>query len=59
MAQPVEQLTLDVGSGHDPRVVGSSPTLGSALSVEPALDSLSPPLPLLHSHSVSPSLSLK
>ena len=46
MAQLVECLTLDFGSGHDPRVMGSSPTLGSVLSVEPASDSLSPPLPL-------------
>ena len=37
----VEDPTLDVGSGHDPRVVGSSPTSGSALSVDPVRDSLS------------------
>ena len=36
VAQSVEHLTLDLGSGHDPRVVGSSPTLGSTLTVEPA-----------------------
>ena len=36
MAQSVACPTLDLGSGHDPRVVGSSPALGSALSVEPA-----------------------
>ena len=59
MAQPVEQLTLDVGSGHDPRVVESSPMLGSALRVEPALDSVSltpsapPPLTLCLSLSLS------
>ena len=29
MAQFFECLTLDFGSGHDPRVVGSSPTSGS------------------------------
>ena len=32
----VDHPTLDLGSGHDLRVVGSSVTLGSALSVEPA-----------------------
>ena len=32
MAQSVEHLTLGFGSGHDLRVVGSSPELGSALS---------------------------
>ena len=36
MAQLVEHLTLDFGSGHDPRVMGSSPTLGSVLSMGPA-----------------------
>jgi len=35
VAQSVEHLSLDFGSGHDPRVVGSSPTSGSALGVEP------------------------
>ena len=47
VAQLVKQLTLDFGSGHDLRVVRSSPTLGFALSMEPAWDSLSPHLPLL------------
>ena len=41
VAQSVDCPTLDFGSGHDPRVVGSSPKLGSGLSVEPAWDSLS------------------
>ena len=41
VAQLVECLAIDFGSGHDPRVVGSSPVLGSALNVEPAWDSLS------------------
>ena len=41
VAQLVEQLTLDFGSGHDPRVMGSSPMLDSALSMEPARDILS------------------
>ena len=36
VAQPVERPTLDFDSGHDPRVMGSSPMLGSILSVEPA-----------------------
>ena len=29
-----KHLTLDFGSGNDPRVVGSSPMSGSALSME-------------------------
>ena len=32
MAPLVERLSLDFGSGHDPRVVGSSPELGSVPS---------------------------
>ena len=35
-AWSVEHPTLDFGSDHDPRVVGSSPTLGFMLSEEPA-----------------------
>ena len=31
MAQSVEQPTLDLGSGHDLRAMGSNPTLGSTL----------------------------
>ena len=48
VAQVVERLTLDFDSGYDPRVVGSSPTSGSTLSVDPAWDppSLPPSLPL-------------
>ena len=34
MAQSVEHLTLDFGSGHDPRVMGLSSASGSVLSVE-------------------------
>lgn len=34
--------TFDFGPGHDLRVVGSSPTSGSALSGESACNSLSP-----------------
>ena len=45
-AQSVEHPTLDFSSGHDPRVVGSSPTSGSVLSMEPAWDSPSLSLPL-------------
>ena len=36
VAQLVKHLTLDVGSGHDLRVAGLSPTLGSPLSRESA-----------------------
>ena len=36
VAQSVEHLTVDFGSGRDPSVVGSSSTSGSMLSVEPA-----------------------
>ena len=43
MTQSVECLTLNLGSGHDPRIVGLSPMLGSVLGVEPAWDSLCPP----------------
>ena len=34
VAQSAECLTLDFGSGCDPRVMGSSPTSGFVLSVE-------------------------
>ena len=40
VAQSVEHLTLDFGSGHDLRVVRSSPLSGSMLGVESAWDSL-------------------
>ena len=36
LAQLLQYLTLDFGSGHDPRVVGLSLESGSALSMEPA-----------------------
>ena len=36
MAQSIVHVTLDFGSGHDPRVVGPRSESGSALSVEPA-----------------------
>ena len=35
VAQSVEWPTLDFGSGHDPRAVGSSPGSGSELILEP------------------------
>jgi len=41
-AQSVKRPTLDFSSGHDPRIVRSSPELGSVLSGESAWDSLSP-----------------
>ena len=34
VAQLAEHLTLDLGSGHDLRVVGLSPVSGSTLSAE-------------------------
>ena len=33
MAQSVERPTLDLGSGQDPKVVGSSPKSGSVLRI--------------------------
>ena len=36
MAQFVKLVTLGFGSGHDLRVVRSSPASGSMLSMEPA-----------------------
>ena len=39
MAQSVEHPTLGFGSGHDLRVMGLSPALGSMLSGESAWDS--------------------
>ena len=44
MAQSVELLTLHFNSGHDLRVVGSSPMSGSVLCEESAGDYLSPSL---------------
>ena len=32
----VERPTLDFGSGHDPRIMGSSPASGSTLNMETA-----------------------
>ena len=54
MAQSVERLTLDLGSGHDHTVMRWSPMSGSVLGVRPAWDPFSASaLPLL-----APSLSL-
>ena len=36
VAQSIRQPTLDFSSSHDLKVVGWSPVLGSALSIEPA-----------------------
>ena len=58
VAQLVEYVTLDFGSGYDPRVVGCSPTVGSTLSMEPTENSLSVSLSLSLSLSVSLSLYL-
>ena len=41
MAQSVKHPTLDFSSGHDPRVVGSSPVSGSALIAQSLLGILS------------------
>ena len=55
VVQSVERPTLDFGSGHDPRVAGSSPASGSTL--EPAWDSVSlspcPSHPLAHADSLT------
>jgi len=42
VAQSVEHPTFDFGSGHDLRVLGSSPESGPMLSTEFAWLSLSP-----------------
>ena len=47
VAQSLEHLTLDFGSGHDLRVVRWSPMSGSVLCEEPASESLSVPPHLL------------
>ena len=52
-------MSNDFSSGHDPRVMGSSPTLGSVLSLKPAKDSLSSSAPLPLSLYLYLSLSLK
>lgn len=54
MAQSVKHPIPDFGSGHNLRVVRSSPASGSTLSMEPAWDFLSPSLT-----PSSPDISLK
>ena len=41
VVQSLERQTVDFGSGHDPRVMRSSPVSGSTLKMEPDWDSLS------------------
>ena len=36
LAQSVEHPALDFSSGHEPKIVGSSPALGFVLTLEPA-----------------------
>ena len=58
MAQSAEQWILGFGSGHDPRVLRSSPTSGSSVSTESACVSLPLSLSVLSPvHSLSLSLS--
>ena len=57
VAQLVKCPTLGFHSGHDPRVMGSSPALGSTLSTEPAWVSLSSSLTLFPTCAFSLSLS--
>ena len=45
MAESVEQLTLDFASGHDLKVMRSSPASGPSLSVEVKILSFSPSSP--------------
>ena len=47
VARLVNKLALDSSSGHDLRVMKSSPTLGSTLSSLLEILSLSPPLSLI------------
>ena len=46
VAQSVERLTLDFGSGHGPRIMGSAGLSSALLIVELTWDFLSLPLPL-------------
>ena len=52
VAQSVKHLIPGFGSGHDLRIVGSSPALGSLLSGEFVCPSLSAPHP---AHTLAPS----
>jgi len=56
VAQSVKHLTLDLGSGHDLRVLVSSPTSGSVLSGESACDLSPSPSALPPGHALSLSL---
>ena len=58
VAQSAERPTLDFASGHDPRVVGSSPASGSVLCRACFRFSLSLLLPLSPTHALSPPLKL-
>ena len=53
VVQLVECPTLDFSSGHDPRVVGSSPHSGFMSSVWCLLKILSLPLTIFPAHSLS------
>ena len=57
--QSVVCLTLDSGSGHDSRVMGSSSGSGSVLSVEPSLSSSALPSSCTHVRLLARLLSLK
>ena len=59
MAQRVKLPALDVGLGHDPRVVGSSPSSCSPPTAWSLFGILSPFLSCSHAFSVSLSLSLE
>ena len=52
MAQLVKCPTLDFSSGHDIRVMGSSPKLGSVLSSEPVSPSPLLLLLLMYTHTL-------
>ena len=52
VVQSLERQTVDFGSGHDPRVMRSSPVSGSTLKMEPAWDSLSLSLSLSLSNKI-------
>ena len=59
MAQSVGDLTLDFGSGHDLRVMGSSPASGSVLPAQSLVGILSVSLSLSPPPLLVLSLSLK
>ena len=59
MAQSVRCRTLDFSSGHDLRIIRSSPSLASALGMEQAWDALSSFPTAPHIPSLSLSLKIK